>query len=119
MACRDVEEAELVGAGGVVDAGLFHRVAGIDQVDEVHALHHAAVLHVEAGDHAHGQHHAAPLGCRDSRASAAAGSMRPSQSARPEITPSMPAPATASRAARSSSEATPPEAITGVAMASA
>src|SRR3546814_13357839 len=113
MACRDVEEAELVGAGGVVDAGLFHRVAGIDQVDEVHALHHAAVLHVEAGDHAHGQHHAAPLGCRDSRASAAAGSMRPSPSARPANPPPVPAPATASPAAQSSTEATPPAATNG------
>src|SRR3546814_15561659 len=81
MARRDVEEAEFVGAGGVVDAGLFHRVAGIDQIDKVHALHHAAVLHVEAGDAAPGQHHAAPLSCRDRRAGAAAASMRPAKSA--------------------------------------
>jgi hypothetical protein len=49
VAGGDVEEGELVGARGVVDPGLLDRVAGIAQVDELHALHHAAVLDVEAG----------------------------------------------------------------------
>ena len=47
------------------------------------------------------------------RESAAVGSIRPSYSARPMITPSIPSEATAASEARSFSEATPPEAITG------
>ena len=46
----DVEKAQLVRARCVVGAGAFDRIAGIDQVDEVHALDHAAVGDVEAGD---------------------------------------------------------------------
>src|SRR5581483_2296347 len=46
-------------------------------------------------------------------ASAARGSRRPSYSARPQITPAMPAAASALSAARSASPATPPEAMTG------
>ena len=38
VAGGDVEEGELVGAGGVVDPGLLDRIAGIAQVDELHAL---------------------------------------------------------------------------------
>ena len=78
VAGGDVQKAKLVGAGGVVDLGLLHRVAGIAQVDEVHALHDAAVLHVQAGDDAHGEHQAAPARVPARRASAAAGSRRPS-----------------------------------------
>ena len=56
MTCRDVEEGELVGAGGVVDARLLDGIAGVAQADELHALHDAAVLDVEAGDDADLQH---------------------------------------------------------------
>ena len=38
VARRDVEEGELVGAGGVIDPRLLDRVAGVAQVDELHAL---------------------------------------------------------------------------------
>src|SRR5690606_8248335 len=48
----DVEEAEFVGAGGVISLGRLHRIAGIDQVDEIDALDHSTVLDVEAGDNA-------------------------------------------------------------------
>ena len=48
----DVEEDELVGALGVVARGELDRVAGVAEVDEVDALDHAAVVHVEAGDDA-------------------------------------------------------------------
>ena len=48
----DVEEAQLVGAGRVVDLGGLDGVAGIAQALEAHALHDAPVLHVEAGDDA-------------------------------------------------------------------
>ena len=34
----DVEEGQLVGALLVIDAGLLHRIAGIDQIDEIDAL---------------------------------------------------------------------------------
>jgi hypothetical protein len=53
---RDVEEAELVGPFPVVETGRLDRVAGIDQVDEIDALDHPAVLDVEAGDDADFQH---------------------------------------------------------------
>src|SRR5690606_4724127 len=46
----DVEEDELVGALGVVDAGELHRVPGVAEVDELHALDDAAGGDVEAGD---------------------------------------------------------------------
>ena len=59
VAGGDVEEAELVGAGGVIGARRLDRVAGVGQVDEAHALDDAAVLDVEAGDDADLQGHAA------------------------------------------------------------
>ena len=46
----DVEEDQLVGAFGVVAGGLLHRIAGVAERLEVHALHHPAAGHVEAGD---------------------------------------------------------------------
>ena len=52
----DVEERELVGALLVVAARDFDRIAGIAQVDEVHALDDAPVGDVEAGDDAFSQH---------------------------------------------------------------
>ena len=52
----DVEEAELVGAGGVIGDRRFDGIAGVAQIDEVDALDHAAVLDVEAGDHADLEH---------------------------------------------------------------
>ena len=56
VARRDVEEAELVGAGRVVGARRLDRIAGVGEVDEAHALDDAAVLDVEAGDDAGLQH---------------------------------------------------------------
>ncbi len=58
VAGGDVEEAELVGARRVIGLGRLDRIAGVDEVDEIDALHDAAVLDVEAGDYAgfeHGQ----------------------------------------------------------------
>ena len=46
----DIEERQLVGAGLIIELRLLHRVAGIDEIDEVHALYGAAVLDVETGD---------------------------------------------------------------------
>src|SRR6476619_2981335 len=56
MTCGDVEEAELVGAGLVIGRGGFHGVAGVVQIDEVHALDAAAVLYVEAWNEADLEH---------------------------------------------------------------
>lgn len=50
----DVEEGQLVGALFVVARGNLHRVAGIGEIDEVDALHHAAGGDVEAGNDAFG-----------------------------------------------------------------
>ena len=54
----DVEEHELVGALGVVAGGQLDGIAGVAEVDEVHALDDAAGVDVEAGDHT-GDAHAA------------------------------------------------------------
>jgi hypothetical protein len=56
VARRDVEEAELVRAGGVIGNGRFDRIAGVAQIDEIDTLDHAAVFHVEAGDDADFEH---------------------------------------------------------------
>ena len=53
----DVEKGELVGALGVVAPRDLDRIAGIAQVDEVHALDDAAGGDVEAGDDAFGESH--------------------------------------------------------------
>ena len=82
MAGGDVEETQLVGAGLVIEPRLGHGIAGIHQVDEIDALDHAPVFHVEAGDDADLQHASSPpvasSVCRARSASALAGSMRPS-----------------------------------------
>ena len=80
VARGDVEEAELVGAGGVVGAGALDRIAGVAQVDEVDALDDAAVLDVEAGDDADLKHGRPPFAARRARSAPApaAGSSRPS-----------------------------------------
>ncbi len=56
VARGDVEEGELVRAGGVIDDGLLDRIAGVAQLKEIHPLHHPAVLHVQARDHPKLQH---------------------------------------------------------------
>ena len=52
----DVEQHDFVGAFARVARGQRGRIAGIDEVDELHALDDAAVVNVEAGDDALGQH---------------------------------------------------------------
>ena len=56
MAGGDVEKAQLVGAGRVVQRSLLHRIAGVAQGHEVDPLDHAAVLHVQAGNDTQFQH---------------------------------------------------------------
>src|SRR5690606_22190347 len=57
MGGSDVEEGDLVGTLLVVAAGDLHRVAGVTDVLELHALDHPAVFHVQAGNDAFGQAH--------------------------------------------------------------
>src|SRR5258706_2819684 len=57
----DVEKTKLVGSGLVINDGLLHRIAGIAQTFEIHALDHAAVLDVQAGDHSHLLHWILPF----------------------------------------------------------
>ena len=52
----NVEEDDFVGAFAGVARGLRGRIAGINEVDELHAFDDAAGVHVEAGDDALGQH---------------------------------------------------------------
>ncbi len=80
MTRGDVEEAKLVGAGGVIGDGAFDRIAGVAQVDEIDALDDAAFLHVETGNDAGFQHQALLIVARARRirSSACAGSSRPS-----------------------------------------
>ena len=56
VARGDVEEGQLVGAGGVIGDRRLDRIAGVAQIDEIHALDDAAVLHVEAGNDADLEH---------------------------------------------------------------
>ena len=50
MRCSDIKKTQLVGTLLVVDPGLFDRVSGINQIDEVDSLDGTPVLHVEARD---------------------------------------------------------------------
>src|SRR5262249_35674298 len=56
VAGGDVEERELVGAGRVIGHRRFNWIAGVAQVEEFHALDHAAVLDVETGNDANLEH---------------------------------------------------------------
>ena len=52
----DVEQAELVRSLRIVSRAHLDRIPGVDQVDELHALHDAPVAHVETGNDSLGQH---------------------------------------------------------------
>ena len=55
----DVEQNDFVGAFARVACGELGGIAGVDEIDELHALDDAAGVDVETGDDAFGQH-AAP-----------------------------------------------------------
>ena len=66
----DVEQHELIGAGGVVASGEFDRVPGVTEIDERDALDDPAAIDVEARDHALVVHQAASVAssaCASSR----------------------------------------------------
>jgi hypothetical protein len=50
----DIQKTQLVRAFTVVDAGHFHRIARIAQIDKTHSLNDSAVLDVQAGNDALG-----------------------------------------------------------------
>ena len=56
VGCRDIEKAELIGAGSIISDRAFDGIAGIAQIDEIDALNDASVLHVEARDDARFKH---------------------------------------------------------------
>ena len=105
------------------------RIAGVAQADEVDALDDAAVLDVEAGDDALGQHGRSSASQRSrARGSAltAASAQRVRelhragvQRAADDDAASTPDGSHGSSASMSASEPTPPEAITGMSIASA
>ena len=70
----DVEEAEFVRAGRIIEPRLLHRIAGVLKINEVDAFHHAPIGDVEAGNDAGADGHAAA--CATARA--ALRSRRPS-----------------------------------------
>ena len=61
MCCVDVEETDFVGPRRVIGAGAGNRIAGIDEVNEIHPFDHAAIGDVETGDHAGLEHGAGSL----------------------------------------------------------
>ncbi len=62
MRRRNVEQHDLVRAFARMPRSLRRRIARVDEIDKLHALDHAAGVHVEAGDDALGQH-VAPFAC--------------------------------------------------------
>ena len=81
----DVEQHDFVGAFAGVARGLRSGIAGVDEVDELHAFDDAAGVHVEAGDDALGQHAASLSATQESCAESSARLRRifPGGTARP------------------------------------
>ncbi len=77
VAGGDVEEAQFVGARGVIGLRGLDGITGVGEVDEANALDDTTVLHVETRNDADLERHAALRASRIA-ASAAAGSSRPS-----------------------------------------
>src|SRR5580700_560353 len=58
---RDIEQDNFIRAIAGVSGGTFRRIAGIAQVNELHAFHDPASVHIETGDDALGQHLSSPI----------------------------------------------------------
>ena len=56
MGGMNIEEGDLICAGGVIGLGGFHRIACIAQANKIDALDHTAISHVKAGNDAGFQH---------------------------------------------------------------
>src|SRR5215467_12117630 len=118
MTGSDVKEAQLVRPRRIVCDGRLHWIAGVAQIDEIDSLDHPAVFHVEARNDADFEHQAAVLAARIS-ASASAAFSRPSYRARPAMAPASFCARGSNSALMSPIDASPPEAITGMEIASA
>jgi hypothetical protein len=46
----DVQKTNLIRARGIISRGGFNRIACIAQANEIHALNHAAIGHVQTGN---------------------------------------------------------------------
>ena len=46
----DIQETQLIRALVVIDLRLLHRVTGVNNINEIHALHNAAIVNIQAGD---------------------------------------------------------------------
>ncbi len=51
-----VKKNQFVGPFSIIDLGLLHGIASVDQVDKVHAFDDAAVFHVQARNDAFSKH---------------------------------------------------------------
>ena len=56
MRGSDVQKDKFIGSLLVVDLRRLHRVAGITQVEEVHAFHNSTIFNIETGNDAFGEH---------------------------------------------------------------
>ena len=56
MSGVDVEKTQLIRPRRIIGPRGFHRIARIAQADEIHALDHAAIGDIKAGDQAGFQH---------------------------------------------------------------
>src|SRR5262249_38056152 len=77
VAGRYIEQVEPVGAGCIVSDCSLDRITRVAQIDEIDALDHSAVFHVETGDYADLEHQADAFEAW-MRLSASAASRRPS-----------------------------------------
>jgi hypothetical protein len=50
MGCVDVQKTNLIRARGIVSCGGLNRIARIAQTNEIHALNHTAIGHVQTGN---------------------------------------------------------------------
>ena len=49
--CSNIQKAKLVRTAVVVDLGDFDRIASVDEIYEIYALYHSAVIDIETGDY--------------------------------------------------------------------
>ena len=52
----NIQQHNFVGPGAAMGQRQFRGIAGVAQVGELHAFHHASRVHIQAGDNALGQH---------------------------------------------------------------
>ncbi len=108
---RDVEKDELVGTFGVIARRQLHGIAGIDEVDEAHALHDPSGIDVEARDHTDGTHAAIASSTVMAPSTNAVPTMAPAR--RRRLGPDVSGTSMSANVDRSAGDRTPPDATTG------